>query len=357
MMKSVWGIGLFVLFGLLTAFGIGFWPLLSKSSNVYDEEQLGLGQERVIKFSFVVAENTPKGLAAQRFAELVKEYTKGRVKVELFPDGILYNEPDEVDALRRGNVQMIAPSFANISEIAPAWTVMDLPFAFANEDAVQEAFDGAIGKRLFQELGKRDIVGMAFWKNGFKEMTSNKGPIVRPSDFQGLRFRILPSQVIDMQFRELGAKTVAIPFNQVYRNLESGGVNGEENAISNIYTKKFYQVQKYITLSNHGYLGYGVLMNKPYWERLPSTLQKAIQKAMDETTRWANDNAVALNNKELRELKALPGVQVQELTQEQREEWKVALDPVYEQSEPVIGKELIGEVRQLQRKYEGQAAQ
>ncbi|BBH18669.1 C4-dicarboxylate-binding protein DctB [Paenibacillus baekrokdamisoli] len=352
-MKAFFGIGLFVVIGLITAIVIGFSPQFSSVPLPYDEEQKGLKQEIVIKFSYSVAENTPKGLAAQLFADLVRKKTNNHVKVELFPNGILYNENDEINALQQGNVQMIAPSFSNISEVVPDWMVMDLPFAFANNDAVQEAFHGDIGAQLFKELGAHNMVGMAFWGSGFKQITSNKGPILQPSDLKGLRMRILPSKVIESQYHLFEAKTYPIPFNQIYHSLENGTIDGEENSISNIYSKKLYQVQKYITISNHGYLGYGVLMNKKFWSTLPGDLKKSVLEAMQDATQWANDNAIQINQKQWEEMKSGSTMQISKLTAAERMKWMNAMNPVYSDNESIIGRELIQEVRKLQNKYAG----
>lgn len=355
-MKPLLSTLLFVFLGLAAAVGIGFYPTFSSTPIVKDDEQQGFDQELVIKFSHVVAENTPKGLAAQRFAQLVKEKTQGRVKVEVFPNGVLFNESDEFDALRRGNVQMIAPSFSNVSEVVPAFAAWDVPFAFMTNEALQEAFDGDIGRLLFKELDAAHIVGMAYWGNGFRQMTSNVGPLLHPADFQGLKFRILPSQVIEMYFHTLGAKTVPIPFNEVYRALEARTVDGEENSISNINSKKLYQVQHYMTLSNHSYLGYAVLMTREFWRSIPKELQVEITEAMEETTRWANQNAIRMNDEQLDEIRRSAHLQIDSLTPEERAEWIRAWQPLYKSYEGVIGKEIMDKIRELQTKYAGTAA-
>lgn len=352
-MKSVVGTVLFVLIGLVAAVGIGFYPTFSSAPLVKDDEQSGFDQEIVIKFSHVVAENTPKGLAAQEFARRVKEKTNGRVKVEVFPNGVLYTESDEFSALMRGDIQMIAPSFSNVSEVVPSFAVWDLPFAFMNNDALQDAFDGDVGRLLFAKLGAKNTVGMAYWGNGFRQITSNRGPIIHPSDFQGLRFRILPSKVIETYFHALDAKTDAIPFNDVYRALESGAVDGEENSISNINSKKFYQVQKYMTISNHSYLGYAVLMNKAYWNKIPVNLQAKITEAMQETTRWANQNAIRMNEEQLEEIKRRSSIQIYTLSAEEKAEWIRAWRPLYSQYESILGRDLMEKIDELQKKYSG----
>ncbi|TXK83584.1 DctP family TRAP transporter solute-binding subunit [Paenibacillus sp. N3.4] len=352
-MRTFVGITLFILIGLLTAVVFGFSSQLNHGPIVYDDEQLGLGEQKVIRFSFIVAENTPKGLAAQEFARLVKEKTNDTIKVELFANGTLYNEMDEVGALQRGSIQMIAPSFSNISEVIPEWMVMDLPFAFPNEEAVEKAFQGKIGDLLMRKLEPKGMIGLGFWANGFQQMTSNRGQLVHPEDFRDLKFRILPSKVIEAQFRQLKAKTAPIPFNQVYRSMESGEVDAGENTISNIYSRKLYQVQKYLTISNHAYLGYGVLMNKAFWEKLSVEQQKAISEAMQESTIWANQNAISLNQKQWDELNKIGQMTVHILTNEERNEWQQALEPVYEEARSYIGKELMDAVNELRHQYAG----
>jgi tripartite ATP-independent transporter DctP family solute receptor len=349
--KAFWGICIFIVIGLLTAIGFGFSSQFSSSPSAYDDEQKGLGQELVIKFSYVVAENTPKGLAAQEFARILQTKTDGHIKVELYPNGSLYNEPDEMDALMNGNVQMIAPSFSMISQIIPEWMVMDLPFAFASEEAVDEAFQGDIGALLFKTLEAKGMIGLGYWGNGFQQMTSNKGPLVRPADFRDLNFRIMPSKVIESQFQQLGAKTTPLPFNQVYRSLETGVVDGGENTVSNIYSKRFYQVQKYVTISNHAYLGYGILMNKSFWDGLPANSKKTISEAIQEATAWANQNAVAMNRRQWKELQQVGQMQIHYLTPGERADWIRALDPVYDIKAPFIGAKLLGAIKELRMKY------
>ncbi|NRF93547.1 DctP family TRAP transporter solute-binding subunit [Paenibacillus frigoriresistens] len=348
-MRAFVGITMFLLIGLLTALGFGFSWQFNNGPIVGDDEQIGLGRQTIIRFSFVVAENTPKGLAAQKFAQLVKEKTNDTIKVELFPNGTLYNEPDEVGALQKGSIQMIAPSFSNISEVVPEWMVMDLPFIFQNDEDVAKAFQGKIGNILMRKLEPKGIVGLGFWANGFQQMTSNRGTLAHPEDFRDLKFRILPSKIIESQFRQLNAKTVPIPFNQVYPSMESGQVDGGENTISNIYSKKLYQVQTYLTISNHAYLGYGVLVNKVFWDKLSAEQQKTINEAMQEATVWANQNAIEINRKQWNELQRIGQMNVHILSKEERNEWQQALEPVYEEAQSYISKELMDAVYELRR--------
>lgn len=342
-MKTFLGITAFVLLGLLTATIVGFSSLLP-SAQPYDYEQQNLDKQIVIKFSYVVSENTPKGLAAQRFANLVNQKTNGRVKVELFPDGSLYNEFDEMDALERGNVQMIAPDFSMVSNTFPKWSVMDLPFAFANEQQVQDALGGDIGQELLNTLLQKNMMGMAFWGNGFRQITSSNWPIIQPSDCEGQAFRTELSKAMESQFHALDATTSPIPFNQLYRQLETHEVDGEENSISNIYSQKLYQVQKYMTIDNISYLGYVVIIDKTFWDKIPPDLQKDITDAMRETTDWEKGMAVQLNEQQLNELSKQKSMHIHVMTSAEKKQWQQALQPVYTQFTSIVGKRLMNEV-------------
>jgi len=347
--RPVYGMLLFVLFGLVTAVIIGFRPGLSKPLPE-DHEQTGLRDRIVIKFSHVVAENTPKGLTAEHFASLVKQKTNDRVEIQVFPNGMLHSENTEAEALRRGEIQMIAPSFSNMSNIDPAWFVMDLPFAFPDQDAVDEALNGRVGAALFRTVEKQNMHGLAFWSNGFKQMGSNRHPLIEPEDFRNQTFRILPSKVLASQFSALGAATISTPFNEVYRHLQQGIVDGQENTISNIYTKRLYLVQKYMTISNHGYLGYAVIVNKPFWERMHEELRLAVQEAMAETTAWMRQETKAMHEHQLEQIRASGAIEIHELTGEQRRRWEEAMRPVYEQYRSVIGGGLVEEIERLRER-------
>lgn len=312
-----------------------------------DDEQKGLTEQIVINFSHVVAENTPKGLAAQKFADLVKEKTDGKVKVEVFPNGSLYSDGEEIDALRRGDVEMIAPAYSKLTGLVPKWQVLDLPYVFLNYEDVEQAYTGEIGSTLLKSLQSKDIKGLALWSNGFKQMTSNNGPLIHPRDFWGQRFRIMPSDVIKEQFKVLNVRTSVIPFNKVYRNLESRFIDGQENTISNIYSKKFYLVQDYMTISNHGYLGYAVLMNEEFWDSLPKDVQQIIIESLDETRHWLLNHSIIMNKTQLENIKKLSDINIYVLTPEEKKEWMNHFKPLYKKFEGVIGKKLMDEVYKL----------
>ncbi|WKA47910.1 TRAP transporter substrate-binding protein [Geobacillus zalihae] len=343
---KAWTILLFVGLGLV---GWAASRQLGREPLVYDDEQKGLEKQIIIYFSHVVAENTPKGLAAQKFAELVEQKTNGRVKVEVFPNGSLYSDGEELDALLRGDVQMIAPSFSKVTELVPEWQVLDLPFLFRDEDDVRRVFTGKVGAELLRMLEAKGMKGLAFWSNGFKQMMSTTRPLIAPDDFRGLRFRIMPSEVIEKQFRLLGGEPIAVSFDRVYQELEQHKFDGQENTISNIYSKGFYKFQPYITISNHGYLGYAVMMNQSFWDHLPKDIQQKITEAMAEATQWNLQESKAQNERELNELRQREDVHLYELSEREKWEWERKFAPLYEEFAKRFGARLLEEIRESEK--------
>ncbi len=314
-----------------------------------DNEQWGSEEKIVIKFAHVVAENTPKGLAARRFADLVREKSKGRIQVEVFPNGQLVGDDEEIQALRTGQVHMIAPSTGKLAELFPVWQVFDLPYAFPDQESVVAAMEGPIGQKLFRTLQKQGLRGLVMWDNGWKQMTSSKRPLVLPSDFAGQRFRVQPSQVLFEQFKALGAVGVAVPFDQTFRSLETGQVDGQENTPSNIYWKKFHEVQRYMTVSNHGYLGYTVMTTDLFWKSLPEEVRLILTESLAETTAWVRVNAGRLNQQDLDRIK-MGRIDVRTQNDAERAAWKAAFRPVYDYFAREVDAELIQAVSELERK-------
>src|SRR5512143_2506134 len=256
-------------------------------------------QPIIIKFSHVVAENTPKGKGALKFKELAEERTKGRVKVEVYPNSQLFKDGEEMQMLQLGNVQILAPSVSKFGPLGVrAFEVFDLPYIFDNDRDLHNVTQGRIGQELFKKLESKGIVGLAYWDNGFKQMSSNK-PLRTPADFRGQKIRIQSSKVLDAQMRALGATPQVMAFSEVYQALQTGVVDGQENTWSNIYTQKFHEVQIYITKSDHGVIEYAVIVNKKFWEGLPADIRAALDEAMKEATKYANDIAKSENDQAL----------------------------------------------------------
>ncbi|MCL6574129.1 MAG: DctP family TRAP transporter solute-binding subunit [Bacillus sp. (in: Bacteria)] len=329
---------------LIAWLGVDNWH--KSDGSVYDDEQEGLNEQIIIRFSHVVAENTPKGLAAQKFAELVQKKTNDKVKIEIYPNGILYSDGEEVDALVQGDIQMIAPTFTKMTELVPEWKVLDLPFLFENDEHVKNVFAGKVGNELINMLDEKHMKGMTFWSNGFKHMTSNKKPLITPYDFKGQSFRVMQGgTVIEKQFHLRDAKAVARPFTNVYRSLESHELDGQENTISNIYSKSLYKVQSNLTISNHGYLGYAIIINADFWETLSPTVQVQINDALTETTRWIQSESIKMNDFQLKEIQQNSSIEIHILTNDQKEVWKKQFVPLYEDVEKEVGTDLLNKIK------------
>jgi C4-dicarboxylate-binding protein DctP len=253
----------------------------------------------VIKFSHVVAPDTPKGRAADYFKKLAEERSKGRVKVEVYPNSQLYKDREEMEALQLGAVQMLAPSLAKFGPLGVrSFELFDLPYIFPNKESLYRVMDGDIGRKLFGMLEAKGITGLGFWDNGFKQMSSNK-PMRTLEDFKGLKMRIQSSKVLEAQMKALGANPQVMAFSEVYSALQQGVVDGTENPMSNLYTQKMHEVQKHLTLSDHGYLGYAVIVNKKFWDELPADLRATLNKAMQDTTAFERKIAQEENDEAL----------------------------------------------------------
>ncbi|MGK5062524.1 TRAP transporter substrate-binding protein [Janthinobacterium sp. LB3P112] len=298
----------------------------------------------VIKFSHVVATDTPKGQAAERFKQLAEKATNGKVKVELYPNSQLYKDKEELEALQLGAVQMLAPSLAKFGPLGvKEFEAFDLPYIFPTKTALYNVTEGEIGKSLLKKLEPKGITGLAYWDNGFKVMSANK-PLHNPADFKGLKMRIQSSKVLDAQMRALGANPQVLAFSEVYQALQTGVVDGTENPPSNMYTQKMHEVQKHVTVSNHGYLGYAVIVNKKFWDGLPPDIRSQLEKAMREATTFEKAIAQRDNDQALDAIKKAGKTQIYTLTVQEQAEWRRALAPVQKTMEARIGKDLISAI-------------
>jgi C4-dicarboxylate-binding protein DctP len=298
-------------------------------------------QPIIIKFSHVVAVDTPKGRAAEKFKELAGNYVGGKIKVEVYPSSQLYKDKEEMEALQLGAVQMLAPSLAKFGPLgAKEFEVFDFPCLFPDKDGLHKVTQGPIGKQLLDKLDSKGIVGLAYWDNGFKIFSSNK-PVKTPEDFKGQKLRIQSSKVLDAQMRSLGSIPQVMAFSEVYQALQTGVVDGTENPPSNMYTQKMHEVQKFANISNHGYLGYAVIVNKKFWEGLPADVRTGLEKAMKEATVYANEVAGKDNEEGLAAMKASGKTEFFQPTTAEREALCKVMEPVYDQMGDRVGKELI----------------
>ena len=283
----------------------------------------------VIQFSHVVAADTAKGKGALRFKELAEARTAGRVKVEVFANSTLYKDREELEALRLGAVQMLAPSLSKLASLGGGdFEAFDLPFLFRDRAAFRAVANGPAGAALLQKLESRGIKGLAYWDNGFKAFTSNR-PLRKVSDFQGLRVRVQASRVSTAQMRAVGAEPRVTPLSDVYADLKDGLLDGEEGAPSNIYSQRLHEMQKHLTVSNHGYLAYAVIVNKAFWDGLPSELRSKLEGALRDASIYANSLAEAENTQALERIKASGKLQVYTLNADEQAQWRAAMASVY----------------------------
>jgi len=304
-------------------------------------------QPIVIKFSHVVALDTPKGKGAEQFKKLAEERTKGRVKVEVYPNSQLYKDGEEMEALQLGSVQMLAPSVAKFGPLGVReFEVFDLPYIFETVADLHKVTEGSVGKLLFQKLESKGITGLAYWDNGFKDFSANKA-LKTPGDAKGLKMRIQSSKVLDAQIRAIGGIPQVMAFSEVYQALQTGVVDGTENPPSNFYTQKMNEVQKYLTMTDHGVIEYAVIVNKKFWDGLPPDIRTILEGAMKDATKYANDIAKEENDKALAAVKATGKTEIVTLPPEAKAAWKKALVPVHREMESRIGKDIIQEVYKL----------
>src|SRR6187431_800537 len=320
------------------------WILAAAAADIFVAPGIASAQSPIlIKFSHVVAPNTPKGKGADKFTELAEKYTNGKVKVEVYPNSTLYKDKEELEALQLGAVQMLAPSNSKFGPMGiKDFEVFDLPFIIPNLASLRKVTDGPLGTKLLKLLEPKGMIGLAYWDNGFKMMSANK-KLVAPADYRGLKFRIQSSKVLEAQFRSLGVVPQVMAFSEVYQALQTGVVDGQENTWSNIYTQKMNEVQKYITVTNHGYIGYVVVTNKKFWDGLPPDVRAACEKAMKEATEYGNGQSAKENEDALAEIKKTGKSEIVSLTPEQDSAMRKALDPVYKDVASRVGQPLIDE--------------
>lgn len=298
----------------------------------------------VIRFSHVVSADAPKGKAALKFAELAAERTGGKVRVDVFPNSRLYGDKDEMAALLAGHVEMLAPSLSKFRVLRITdFELFDLPYLFPDLAAVHRVTEGDIGKGMLAKLDKSGLVGLAFWDNGFKQLSANK-PIRTLKDLEGLKVRIQPSDVLDSTMKALGARPRPLEFSEVYSSLKAGVVDGTEGPVSNFYTQNLHRAQKYLTVSDHGYIGYAVIVHKKFWSGLPAEIRTTLEGAMRDASIYANQVAQQGNAAALEAVKATGQTQIIELSADEKAAWRTAVDKVYKSGVGDIDKDLLARV-------------
>jgi C4-dicarboxylate-binding protein DctP len=302
-------------------------------------------QPMIIKFSHVVADGTPKGQAALKFKEAAERLLPGKVKVEVYPNSQLFGDAKEVEAVLLGDVHFIATSLSKFEKFTKVLQVYDLPFLFADMQAVDKFQDSKVGQDMLKSMEKKGLLGLNYWHNGLKQLSANK-PLLVPEDAKGVKFRVQSSDVLVSQFQAVGANPQKLAFSEVYQALQTGAVDGQENTWSNAYSQKYQEVQSDFTESNHGLIDYMVITNAKWWNGLPPDIREGLTKAMKEATDVNNKVADKLN-KDARAKIAASKAKIHELTPEQRKKWQEAMKPVWKKFEKQIGPDVIKAAQQV----------
>ncbi|MBV9568692.1 MAG: DctP family TRAP transporter solute-binding subunit [Hyphomicrobiales bacterium] len=308
-------------------------------------QRAGMAQQPiVIKFSHVVSPDAPKGKASLLFKELAEKYTNGKVKVEVYPNSSLYKDKEELEALQLGSVQILAPSISKFGPLGvKEFDVFDRPFLMSDDARARQMFASPMMADFNKKLETKGVKSLAYWDNGAHVYTANK-PLIMPDDFRGLKMRIQGSKVLDAAARELGAIPQIMAFSALYQALQTGVVDGEDNVPSNIWTQRFYEVQKYLTVSYHGRLTYALITNKQFWDGLPEDVRQGLGRAVKESTDFFNETAAKDNAEALDKIKASGKVEVHVLTPEERQAWIAKLMPVHTEMQSRFGKDFIDQV-------------
>lgn len=340
-----------VMKGLVSSTCVATLLLFTGCGNDSAEEKVAEAKpqetKHILKFSHVVSPNTPKGKAADFFEKRLEELTDKKIDVQVYPSSQLYKDNAVLKALKLDSVQMAAPSFSKFGKIVPQLALFDLPFLFKDMKHLHQVQDGEVGQQLKQMVTDKGYVALNFWDNHFKQLSSSKKALISPNDAQGQKFRIMSSKVLEAQFKAVDANPQMMPFSEVYSGLQQGVIDGQENTNSNIYTKKFHEVQKYMTITNHGYLGYLVVMSEKFWNSLTPDLQEKVKQAMNEATVKEREYAQELNDTQLNLIeqyaKDTGKLEIFTLTKEQRDAWQTAVSKIYPEfyDDKIIGKDLI----------------
>ncbi|MCP4078489.1 MAG: TRAP transporter substrate-binding protein [Gammaproteobacteria bacterium] len=296
--------------------------------------------EIVIKFSHVTnTDKHPKGIAATLLEKRVNEEMNGKACMQVFPNSTLYDDKKVLEAILNGDVQLAAPSLSKFEKFTKKFRIFDLPFLFEDVDAVDRFQNSQGGKKLKNAMQRRGLQGLEFWHNGMKHLSANK-PLVKPGDARNLKFRVMASDVLVAQFEQLGASPQKMSFKEVYGGLQTKVIDGQENSWSNIYGKKFFEVQDGVTETNHGILDYLVVTSSKWWQGLPRDTREHFAQILREVTELRNIESTKVNEMNKQEIIKAGGV-VRTLTPEQRQAWVEAMKPVWKKFEKNIGKDLM----------------
>lgn len=294
----------------------------------------------VMKFSHVVAENTPKGKMANKFRDLVAERLGGKVEVQVFPSSQLFGDDKVLEAMLLGDVHLAAPALSKFETYTKVFQIYDLPFLFKDMDAVECFQQGPTGQGMLKAMEDKGVLGLAYLHNGLKQLSSSE-PLRVPADAEGKKFRIMTSDVLAAQFEAVDATPLKKPFSEVFILLQTKAIDGQENTYSNIYSQKFHEVQPYITESNHGLLDYLIVTSAEFWDGLPDDIRPILEECLKEATEYGNKISADVNAESKQKIMDAGLSEIIILSDEERNKWVEAMKPVWKEFEEEIGKEAI----------------
>lgn len=329
------------LFAIILILSIAALSGCGSSTNHADASQKEGIQQMTIKISHVVAENTPKQMGALKMKEVIEEKSEGKIKVEIFPNSSLFGDKDEYQNLIANNIQFIMPEMTKLVGSEAGFNIPAMPFLFESDQAAEDFWDGEKGKEVLGRLEKDGVLGVSMWPNGAKQITNNKRPIESPEDFKGMKIRTTGGQLLEDLFGTLGAGSTSIPFGELYTALQQGTVDGQDNPYSNIESKKFDEVQKYISIMGITRVDYALLTNTTFWNSMNDETKAIVELGIEEGTTVARESAAKLNEEAREKLIENGNSQINELSEEQIEEFKEFLTPLYNEWKEKIGTDII----------------
>jgi C4-dicarboxylate-binding protein DctP len=299
--------------------------------------------QTIIKLGHDQPEKSPHHQAALKWKELVESRTKNKVTVTIFPSSVLGSGTQMVEQVQAGALEAAVLPTAWVAPLAPTVSVLDLPFLFESRNAAYSVIDGPVGEEILAPLNKVSIQGVAFWESGFKQFTGSFR-IDNPADYKGHKIRTMPSPVVQEQFKAFGATPTPIAFKELYNALQQNVVDGQENPISTIKSMRFFEVQKYLTLSDHGFLAYVFMFNKPFLDKLPADIRGVLVQAAKDARDYQREIIVKAEKENL-EIFKKSGMQIITLDKSQRNAFSTASQKVHTWYAKEYGGEMLDKIK------------
>jgi C4-dicarboxylate-binding protein DctP len=317
----------------------------NQASSTGDNSKVSNDKVYELKFAHVVRPTTPKGAAAERFKKLIEERSNGRIKVTVYPDSQMGNDQEINEQILAGTLDMNAPFLATITSFADEFELFDLPYLFNSSDEAYAALDGEVGAKLNSYLEEKGLINLGYLTGGFKEFTNSVRPVKSVKDLDGLKIRVSQSPLLVSQYRAINAGGISVPFSELYSALQTKTVDGQENPYANIASKKFYEVQKYMTISDHGFMGYAFMIGKKKFDSMPEDLQQLTRDVAREVMKWEWDEAAKKDSEYLQQIKDA-GMVIDKFDDKDKAEFKKATHIAYDEfAKKPDGQELLDLVK------------